>query len=117
VFRELKGVEGVVQVEETPSLIKIYGKGSSWGGAQSAGRAGRDRRGGSPQHSRRANSADTIPLVGEMELAAAVRRRPVAARQAARACRLAHGREITRAVDDVRQKGIYVISLNMAEAF
>jgi len=58
---------------------------------------------------------DTIPLVGESELAAAVR--AVAHLPRARALVLAGaimGGEITRAVEEVRKKGIIVFSLNMA---
>ena len=60
-------------------------------------------------------SVDTIPLVGEMELAAAVR--AVVRLPRVKLLVLAGslmGGEITRAVEDVRQKGTYVISLNMA---
>jgi energy-converting hydrogenase B subunit Q len=60
-------------------------------------------------------SIDTIPLVGEAELAAAVR--AVARLPRARVLVLAGslmGGEITAAVREVRAKGIIVISLNMA---
>ena len=61
-------------------------------------------------------SVDTIPLVGEQELAAAVRAVGAsAARQAARAGRFADGRRdhATRSRTCGR-KALYVISLNMA---
>ena len=60
-------------------------------------------------------SVDTIPLVGETELAAAVR--AVARLPRAQVLVLAGalmGGEITRAVQEVQKKGISVISLNMA---
>ncbi|MBA2371641.1 MAG: DUF5612 domain-containing protein, partial [Chloroflexi bacterium] len=60
-------------------------------------------------------SIDTIPIVGEADLAAAVR--AVARLPRAVALVLAGalmGGDITRAVEDVRAKGILVISLNMA---
>jgi energy-converting hydrogenase B subunit Q len=60
-------------------------------------------------------SVDTIPLVGEHELAAAVRAVPRLPR--ARLLVLAGalmGGEITVAVQEVRQQGLIVISLNMA---
>jgi energy-converting hydrogenase B subunit Q len=60
-------------------------------------------------------SVDTIPLIGEPEIAAAVR--AVARLPRARVLVLAGsimGGEITRAVEDVRAEGIIVISLNMA---
>jgi energy-converting hydrogenase B subunit Q len=60
-------------------------------------------------------SVDTIPLVGEAELAAAVR--AVVRLPRVRLLVLAGsimGGEITQAVEDVRRNGLYVISLNMA---
>jgi len=60
-------------------------------------------------------SVDTIPLVGEQELAAAVR--AVVLLPRVRLLVLAGalmGGEITKAVEDVRAKGLLVISLNMA---
>jgi energy-converting hydrogenase B subunit Q len=60
-------------------------------------------------------SVDTIPLVGELELAAAVRAVPRLPR--VRLLVLAGalmGGEITKAVEEVRRKGLSVISLNMA---
>jgi energy-converting hydrogenase B subunit Q len=60
-------------------------------------------------------SIDTIPIVGEQDLASAVR--AVARLPRAVALVLAGalmGGEITRAVEEVRAKGILVVSLNMA---
>ena len=60
-------------------------------------------------------SVDTIPLVGEKELAAAVRAlvRLPRVKLLVLAGSLMGG-EITRAVEEVRRKGLPVISLNMA---
>lgn len=60
-------------------------------------------------------SIDTIPLVGEEALAAAVR--ALVRLPRVRLCVLAGslmGGDISKAVEDVRQKGLVVISLNMA---
>jgi energy-converting hydrogenase B subunit Q len=60
-------------------------------------------------------SVDTIPLVGESDLAAAVR--AVARLPRARALVMAGalmGGDISKAVTEVKEKGILVISLNMA---
>ena len=60
-------------------------------------------------------SVDTIPLVGEEELASAVR--AVVRLPRVRLLVLAGslmGGDISRAVEEVRQKGLIVISLNMA---
>jgi energy-converting hydrogenase B subunit Q len=60
-------------------------------------------------------SVDTIPLVGEHDLAAAVR--SVVLLPRVKLLVLAGalmGGEITKAVEDVREKGLRVISLNMA---
>jgi energy-converting hydrogenase B subunit Q len=60
-------------------------------------------------------SVDTIPLVGEQALAAAVRAVPRLPRVKLLVLAGAlMGGEITRAVEEVRQLGLYVISLNMA---
>jgi energy-converting hydrogenase B subunit Q len=60
-------------------------------------------------------SVDTIPLVGEKELAAAVR--AVVRLPRVKLLVLAGsimGGDITAAVEEVRKKGMFVISLNMA---
>jgi energy-converting hydrogenase B subunit Q len=118
VLRGLKDVEGVVRIEETPSLVKIYGKRIIvMGGGAQVGQVALGAIAEADRHNIRGEriSVDTIPLVGEMELAAAVR--AVVRLPRVRLLVLAGslmGGEITRAVDDVRQKGTYVISLNMA---
>jgi energy-converting hydrogenase B subunit Q len=118
VLRELGEVPGVVRLEETPSLAKIYGKRIIViGGGAQVGQVALGAIAEADRHNIRGEriSVDTIPLVGELELAAAVR--AVVRLPRVRLLVLAGslmGGEITRAVDDVRQKGMYVISLNMA---
>ena len=118
VLRELGEVPGVVRLEETPSLAKIYGKRIIvMGGGAQVGQVALGAIAEADRHNIRGEriSVDTIPLVGEQELAAAVR--AVVRLPRVRLLVLAGslmGGEITRAVDDVRQKGMYVISLNMA---
>jgi energy-converting hydrogenase B subunit Q len=118
VLRELREVAGVVRLEETPSLAKIYGKRIIvMGGGAQVGQVAMGAVAEADRHNIRGEriSVDTIPLVGELELAAAVR--AVVRLPRVRLLVLAGslmGGEITRAVEDVRQKGMYVISLNMA---
>jgi energy-converting hydrogenase B subunit Q len=118
VLRELRGVAGVARLEETPSLAKIYGKRIIvMGGGAQVGQVAMGAVAEADRHNIRGEriSVDTIPLVGEMELAAAVR--AVVRLPRVRLLVLAGslmGGEITRAVEDVRKKGMYVISLNMA---
>ena len=118
VLRELSHVKGVLRLEETPSLAKIYGKRIIvMGGGAQVGQVAMGAVAEADRHNIRGEriSVDTIPLVGEMELAAAVR--AVVRLPRVRLLVLAGslmGGEITRAVEDVRQKGMYVISLNMA---
>jgi energy-converting hydrogenase B subunit Q len=118
VLRQLGAVKGVLRLEETPSLAKIYGKRIIvMGGGAQVGQVAMGAVAEADRHNIRGEriSVDTIPLVGEMELAAAVR--AVVRLPRVRLLVLAGslmGGEITRAVEDVRQKGMYVISLNMA---
>ena len=114
----LRGIEGVEEVHETPSLAKIYGKRIivMGGGAQVAYVAM-----GAITEADRHNirgeriSVDTIPLVGEQELAAAVRAtaRLPRVKMLVLAGALMGG-DITAAVEEVRRAGLKVISLNMA---
>ncbi len=118
VLQELGDVPGVVRLEETPSLAKIYGKRIIvMGGGAQVGQVALGAIAEADRHNIRGEriSVDTIPLVGELELAAAVR--AVVRLPRVRLLVLAGslmGGEITRAVEDVRQKGMFVISLNMA---
>jgi energy-converting hydrogenase B subunit Q len=115
---DLRAVPGVVELEETPSLTKIYGKRIIvMGGGAQVGQVALGAITEADRHNIRGEriSVDTIPLVGEHELAAAVR--AIVRLPRVRLLVLAGalmGGEITKAVEDVRRKGLPVISLNMA---
>lgn len=115
---DLRAIPGVSRVDETPSFAKIYGKRIIvMGGGAQVGFVAMGAISEADRHNIRGEriSIDTIPLVGEKELAAAVRAVVRLAR--VRLLVLAGsimGGEITEAVAEVRQKGLYVISLNMA---
>lgn len=118
VLNELKRVDGVIGVVETPSFAKIYGKRIIvMGGGAQVGLVAMGAISEADRHNIRGEriSVDTIPLVGERELAAAVR--SVVRLPRARILVLAGslmGGEIADAVEEVRKSGLYVISLNMA---
>jgi energy-converting hydrogenase B subunit Q len=115
---DLGALRGVQRVELTPPFSKIYGKRIIvMGGGAQVGQVAMGAISEADRHNIRGEriSVDTIPLVGEQALAAAVRAVPRLPR--ARLLVLAGslmGGEITRAVEDVRRQGLYVISLNMA---
>ena len=108
----------VRHVEEPPPLIAIYGKRVIvMGGGAQVGQVALGAISEADRHNIRGEriSVDTIPLVGEEALAAAVR--AVARLPRARALVLAGalmGGAITEAVADVKRAGVIVISLNMA---
>jgi energy-converting hydrogenase B subunit Q len=114
-LRELAVVEGVAQVE---TMQKIYGKRIIiMGGGAQVGQVALGAITEADRHNIRGEhiSVDTIPLVGEKELAAAVR----AAARLPRVSALVlagslMGGEIEQAVRDVRARGLMVVSLNMA---
>lgn len=118
VLSELAALPTVLEVEEVRSMDKIYGKRIiiMGGGAQVAQVAigaisEADRHNLRGEHI----SIDTIPLVGEQQLADAVR--AVARLPRAKALVLAGslmGGEIEIAVREVRAQGLLVVSLNMA---
>jgi energy-converting hydrogenase B subunit Q len=114
-LRELPGVGGV---ETTPSFTKIYGKRIIiMGGGAQVGQVALGAIAEADRHNIRGEriSVDTIPLVGEEALASAVR--AVVRLPRVRLLVLAGsimGGEITAAVEEVRHKGLIVISLNMA---
>jgi energy-converting hydrogenase B subunit Q len=118
VVADLQKVPGVVSVVETPSFAKIYGKRIIvMGGGAQVGLVAMGAISEADRHNIRGEriSVDTIPLVGEQALAAAVR--SVVRLPRARILVLAGalmGGEITEAVEEVRKNGLYVISLNMA---
>jgi energy-converting hydrogenase B subunit Q len=114
----LRRVPGVQAIKEMPSLARVYGKriiviggGAQVGFVAMGAIAEADRHNLRGEHI----SIDTIPLVGEQTLAAAVR--AVMRLPRVRLLVLAGaimGGEITTAVEEVRRNGVYVISLNMA---
>jgi energy-converting hydrogenase B subunit Q len=118
VLRDLRQVPGVARVAETPTFGRIYGKRVIvMGGGAQVGMVAMGAIAEADRHNIRGEriSVDTIPLVGEQELAAAVR----AAGRLPRVRLLVlagaiMGGEITRAVEEVRRNGLPVISLNMA---
>jgi energy-converting hydrogenase B subunit Q len=106
VLQELKKVDGVLEVIETPSFAKIYGKRIIvMGGGAQVGLVAMGAVSEADRHNIRGEriSVDTIPLVGEKELAAAVR--SVVRLPRARILVLAGslmGGEIAEAVEEVR---------------
>ncbi len=118
VTRGLEQVAGVQSVEVMPSFAKLYGKRIIiMGGGAQVGQVALGAITEADRHNIRGEriSIDTIPLVGEEALAAAVR--ALVRLPRVRLLVLAGsimGGEISKAVEDVRQKGLIVISLNMA---
>ena len=116
--RDLSNLDIVRGVEQPPAFSKLYGKRIIViGGGAQVGQVAVGAISEADRHNIRGEriSVDTIPLVGEQELAAAVR--GVARLPRVKALVLAGslmGGEITKAVREVREKGIIVISLNMA---
>jgi energy-converting hydrogenase B subunit Q len=114
----LRQVAGVSQAELTPSFSKIYGKRIIiMGGGAQVGQVALGAIAEADRHNIRGEriSVDTIPLVGEEALASAVR--SVVRLPRVRLLVLAGslmGGDIAKAVEEVRQKGLIVISLNMA---
>lgn len=115
---ELGSANAVQSVTQEPSLQKIYGKRIIiMGGGAQVGQVAIGAISEADRHNIRGEhiSVDTIPLVGEQALAAAVR--AVARLPRAKALVLAGslmGGEIERAVREVRAQGLLVVSLNMA---
>ena len=118
ILARFRDVAGVRAVELTPSFGKIYGKRIIiMGGGAQVGQVALGAITEADRHNIRGEriSIDTIPLVGEEHLASAVR--AVVRLPRVRLLVLAGslmGGDISRAVEDVRAKGLIVISLNMA---
>ena len=118
VMEHLAAVPGVERVQETPSFARIYGKRIIvMGGGAQVGLVAMGAITEADRHNIRGEriSIDTIPLVGERELAAAV----LAVMRLPRVKMLVlagslMGGEITTAVQEVQKHGLRVISLNMA---
>ncbi|HEY8475880.1 MAG TPA: DUF5612 domain-containing protein [Chloroflexota bacterium] len=117
-LRDLQRLDIVLSVESTPSFWRLFGKRVIViGGGAQVGQVAMGAISEADRHNIRGEriSVDTIPLVGEAELAAAVL--GVSRLPRVRALVLAGsimGGAITEAVYEVRRKGIIVISLNMA---
>ena len=115
---DLQKLPVVRSVEQVQSLERIYGKRIIiMGGGAQVGQVAIGAVSEADRHNIRGEhiSVDTIPLVGEQTLADAVR--AVARLPRVRALVLAGalmGGEIEKAVLEVRQAGLLVISLNMA---
>lgn len=115
---DLRSLEVVRSVTQVQSLQKIYGKRIIiMGGGAQVGQVALGAISEADRHNIRGEhiSVDTIPLVGEQALAAAVR----ACRRLARVRALVlagslMGGDIEAAVREVRAEGLLVISLNMA---
>ncbi len=118
ILEDLRSVPGVSAAELTPSFAKIYGKRIIiMGGGAQVGQVALGAIAEADRHNIRGEriSVDTIPLVGEEALGSAVR--SVVRLPRVQLLVLAGslmGGEITKAVEEVRQKGLIVISLNMA---
>ena len=116
--RDLLALDVVDQVDRVPSMLQVYGKRIIVvGGGAQVGQVAIGAISEADRHNIRGEkiSVDTIPVVGERELAEAVR--GVARLPRAVAVVLAGalmGGEITEAVREVRKLGILVVSLNMA---
>ena len=108
-FADLKSLDGVLALEEIPSFAKIYGKRIIvMGGGAQVGQVALGAIAEADRHNIRGEriSVDTIPLVGEQELAAAVR----AAARLPRVKLLVlagslMGGAISQAVEEVRKNG------------
>jgi energy-converting hydrogenase B subunit Q len=117
-LERLQAVPGVRSAIAAPSMSAIYGKRIIiMGGGAQVGQVALGAITEADRHNIRGEriSVDTIPLVGEQHLAAAVR--AVVRLPRVRLLVLAGalmGGEITTAVESVRRQGLIVISLNMA---
>ncbi|HEY3841390.1 MAG TPA: DUF5612 domain-containing protein [Bryobacteraceae bacterium] len=117
-IRDLEALPVVRDVDRVKSMDRIYGKRIIiMGGGAQVGQVAIGAISEADRHNIRGEhiSIDTIPLVGEQQLADAVR--AVARLPRARALVLAGalmGGDIEVAVREVRQRGLLVISLNMA---
>jgi energy-converting hydrogenase B subunit Q len=118
VLERLRAIEGVRSVVSAPSMSQIYGKRIIiMGGGAQVGQVALGAVAEADRHNIRGEriSVDTIPLVGEHELAAAVR--AVVRLPRVRLLVLAGslmGGDIATAIEEVRAQGLIVISLNMA---
>jgi energy-converting hydrogenase B subunit Q len=118
ILTHMRQIDGVRLVEETPNFARIYGKRIIViGGGAQVGFVAMGAITEADRHNIRGEriSIDTIPLVGEQELAAAVRAtaRLPRVKMLVLAGSLMGG-AITDAVKEVQSYGLRVISLNQA---
>jgi len=117
-IKDLRALSMVISVEPLGPLVQVYGKRVIIiGGGAQVGQAALGAISEADRHNLRGEriSVDTIPLVGEDNLAAAVR--SVALLPRAKVLVMAGaimGGEVAKAVEDIKQEGITVVSLNMA---
>jgi energy-converting hydrogenase B subunit Q len=117
-IRDMEESSVVDTVERVPSMLEVYGKRIIVvGGGAQVGQVALGAIAEADRHNIRGEkiSIDTIPIVGEENLAQAVR----AVSRLPRAVALVlagalMGGKITEAVREVRERGILVVSLNMA---
>jgi energy-converting hydrogenase B subunit Q len=118
VLTDLRDVPGVQRADETPSFARVYGKRVIvMGGGAQVGQVALGAIAEADRHNIRGEhiSVDTIPLVGEQALAAAIRAVPRLPRVKLLVLAGAlMGGDITDAVEEVQRNGLFVISLNMA---
>ncbi len=118
VIAGMREVPGVRSVDQPPSFAKIYGKRIViMGGGAQVGQVALGAISEADRHNIRGEriSVDTIPLVGEHNLAAAVRAVVLLPRVSLLVLAGSlMGGDITNAVQEVRARGLRVISLNMA---
>ena len=114
----LEGLEGVTEVGRVPTFQRIYGKRVIViGGGAQVGMVAQGAISEADRHNIRGEriSVDTIPLVGEEQLAQAVR--AVARLHRARVLVLAGalmGGDISNAVREIKEAGIIVVCTSMA---
>lgn len=115
---DLESLEIIASVERVPSMLEVFGKRIIViGGGAQVGQVALGAIAEADRHNIRGEkiSVDTIPIVGEENLANAVRAVPRLHRAVALVLAGSlMGGEITRAVHEVRAKGVLVFSLNMA---
>jgi len=114
---DLRALDALEDVQTVPTMLEVFGKRLIViGGGAQVGQVAVGAVSEADRHNIRGEkiSIDTIPVVGEENIAAAVR----AVGRLPRAVGIVlagslMGGSITRAVEEVRAKGIFVISLNM----
>ena len=115
---DLRALEVVTAVDSLDPLLKVYGKRIIIiGGGAQVGQVALGAISEADRHNLRGEriSVDTIPLVGEDHIAAAVR--SVALLPRAKVLVMAGaimGGDIAQAVEEIKEQGITVLSLNMA---